>query len=509
MSRPAGHRSAQPGARTRAAVPPEHRPHATRHTPTAESSVPNTSPFSPNGDARISAAPCLAGCGGDQFQILGAEDRQMVHRSQRVIAARGHREAEALIGLQPGIDPIAHVDHHVIERRHRQCHGHGVASPARLRVPGRGDAIAAAGASPAPRPVRQQNDDAPKGAAKFGGETSRGGWRGAIRRTEAHCALSDGMSSSQLRSGYSLSASALTFASRAWPSAATMTDLAASLRAARCCETPRAGLAARKIRQALPQRRKSLPWIGPQSGEPFRHVPQRELRRIQLAIDLVPRHRRRHGRAGRARADRTRRSRWRPGRCAASRSGSCRADPPSSPSTDSDPAVPGSASRRRRGRTASPHPNARPARAARRHADPCRRWCGRTTSARGAAVGRARRVRPSTTSVNATPSPGSRSNTIRSGCSGSASVAPQACSSIADICAMAISPSASSIARYGGPSASPWRIGDGNAPWPCFWKKCSPADAFRAAHDGERPARQPRQRMVGDRDASIPRGPAW
>ena len=100
-----------------------------------------------------------------------------------------------------------------------------------------------------------------------------------------------------------------------------------------------------------------------------------------LRFDLVPRQRRCHALPRVARADRTTRPRWRPGHCAASRSESGRADPPSSPWTDSGPAAPGSSSRQTRGRTASPHPNAQPAPTERQHAVPCRPWCGRTIQA--------------------------------------------------------------------------------------------------------------------------------
>ena len=104
-----------------------------------------------------------------------------------------------------------------------------------------------------------------------------------------------------------------------------------------------------------------------------------------------------------------------------------------------------------------------------------------------------------TTSANATPSPGSRSNTIRSGCSGSASVAPQACSSIAEICAMAISPSASSIARNGWPSASPCANRRRQCTATVLLKEVLAADPFRAAHHRERAARNAGQRVIGDR----------
>ena len=67
---------------------------------------------------------------------------------------------------------------------------------------------------------------------------------------------------------------------------------------------PRSRLAC-QIRQALTHGGKALPWIAALATQLIRHAPQRELRRIQLAIHLVPCQRRRHSRPGpRARTER-------------------------------------------------------------------------------------------------------------------------------------------------------------------------------------------------------------
>ena len=225
---------------------------------------------------------------------------------------------------------------------------------------------------------------------------------------------------------------------------------------------------ARKIRQALAQRLEPGPRIGPQAGETLRHGPQRELRRVQLAIEVLPRDRCRHGRTvARAGAERGDRGRTQSVAQPVDQDPAMAIRLPHG-GQETDPAAPGSAFRRMRGRTASPHPNARPARAARRHADPCRRWCDRTTSVPAAAVDRACRARPSPHRRTRLPHRDRDRTPSGRGAADRPRSAPQACSSIAEICAMAISPSASSIARNGWPSASPWRTGEGNALRPCF-----------------------------------------
>ena len=119
----------------------------------------------------------LTGRGGDQFQIFVAEDRQMVHRSQRVIAARGHREAEPAVGLQPRIDPITHVDDDVIERRHRQCRDHGVASPSTA-----GAMLLRRRARHQPRTMGDKVTAPRRAPPSLGGNVTRR-WQEAIRRT--------------------------------------------------------------------------------------------------------------------------------------------------------------------------------------------------------------------------------------------------------------------------------------------------------------------------------------
>ena len=144
-------------------------------------------------------------------------------------------------------------------------------------------------------------------------------------------------------------------------------------------------------------------------------------------------------------------------------------------------------------------PMRRPAPTARRRAVPCRPWCDRTTSGPAAATARARRARPSPRRRTPRLRPGSRSNTIRSGCSGSASLAPQACSSIAEICAMRDQ----AIGIVDREIRLAVRLALTDRRRQCavavLLEEVLAADPFRTAHDRERPPRQSGQRMLGDR----------
>ena len=79
--------------------------------------------------------PGVTGRRRDQFQVVGAKDRQVVHRPQRVIPARRQRKAEAAIGVFPRVDPVTHIDHDVIESGQRGGRQRGNMYHGRLRSP--------------------------------------------------------------------------------------------------------------------------------------------------------------------------------------------------------------------------------------------------------------------------------------------------------------------------------------------------------------------------------------
>ena len=58
----------------------------------------------------------------EQFEVVGREHRQMVHRAERVMAARRQRETERSKDLRRLVHAVADVDHDMVEKRRRQRH---------------------------------------------------------------------------------------------------------------------------------------------------------------------------------------------------------------------------------------------------------------------------------------------------------------------------------------------------------------------------------------------------
>ena len=63
----------------------------------------------------------------EQLQVIGREHHQVVHRTQRVMPARGQPEAEPGENSRRLVHAVAHIDHDVIEDRRGARH---VSSPA-------------------------------------------------------------------------------------------------------------------------------------------------------------------------------------------------------------------------------------------------------------------------------------------------------------------------------------------------------------------------------------------
>ena len=69
------------------------------------------------GAARASVAEA------QELEVIGGKDRQMVARTERVMAARRQLEAERGEGVRRLVHPVANIDDDMIENRRGQRHG--------------------------------------------------------------------------------------------------------------------------------------------------------------------------------------------------------------------------------------------------------------------------------------------------------------------------------------------------------------------------------------------------
>ena len=72
-------------------------------------------PVEPDRERRQFGAACATLAKSEQFQIIGREHRQVVHRAERVMAARRQSETERGKGAGRLVHAVADIDDDVIE----------------------------------------------------------------------------------------------------------------------------------------------------------------------------------------------------------------------------------------------------------------------------------------------------------------------------------------------------------------------------------------------------------